>query len=184
MYRFLVALLYLSVTFSCVGRGGSASPSDVKIRVPYPMEAEGYPSHVHLKWNDNVGATYDVFRATESGKFVRCSEVTGNEFMDFSIGKSDNPREYIYRICQSGFPVDSASAFEVKVEVPAACDSALLDMVQKYTLKYFVDFAHPYTGLARERSNDLNGDIVTTGGTGFGLMAIISGVERGLISRQ
>ena len=104
--------------------------------------------------------------------------------MDFSIGRSEKPREYTYRICPSGFPVDSASAFEVKTEVPAASDSALLDMVQKYTLKYFVDFAHPYTGLARERSNDVNGDIVTTGGTGFGLMAIVAGVERGFISRQ
>ena len=39
--------------------------------------------------------------------------------MDFSIGKSDKSREYTYRVCPSGFPVDSASAFEVKAEVPA-----------------------------------------------------------------
>ena len=102
--------------------------------------------------------------------------------MDFSIGKSDRSREYTYRVCPAGFPVDSASAFEVKADVPAATDSALLDMVQKYTLRYFTDFAHPQTGLARERSNDRNGDIVTTGGTGFGLMALIAGVERGFIT--
>ena len=185
MNRFLVALLCLSVAVSCIGGGSQVSTSDnVKVRVPYPIEADGYPAHVHLKWNDNTGSAYDVFRATKSGRFVRCSEVTGNEFMDFSIGKSDDPRKYIYRICPSGFPVDSASAFEVKVEVPAACDSALLDMVQEYTLRYFVDFAHPHTGLSRERSNDINGDIVTTGGTGFGLMAIVAGVERGFVSRQ
>ena len=118
---------------------------------------------MHLKWNDNIGSAYDVFRAVKSGKFIKCAEVTGNEFMDFSIGRSEKPREYTYRICPSGFPVDSASAFEVKAEVPAASDSVLLDMVQKYTLKYFTDFAHPHTGLARERSNDINGDIVTTG---------------------
>jgi hypothetical protein len=80
--------------------------------------------------------------------------------------------------------VDSAAAFEVKVETPAATDSVLLDMVQKYTLRYFTDFAHPQTGLARERSNDINGDIVTTGGTGFGLMSLIVGAERGFISRD
>jgi hypothetical protein len=32
-------------------------------------------------------------------------------------------------------------------------DDALLDIVQKQTLRYFWDFAHPVSGLARERSN-------------------------------
>ena len=86
--------------------------------------------------------------ADKSGRFVECAKVSGNEYMDFSIGKSENPRSYTYRICPAGFPVDSASAFEVKADVPAATDSALLDMVQKYTLKYFADFAHPQTGLS------------------------------------
>ena len=152
--------------------------------MPWNISAEGYPAHVHLNWINNVGSTYDVYRANKSGKFVHCAQVNGNEYMDFSIGKSDQSREYTYRICPTGYPVDSASVFEVKAQVPAACDSVLLDMVQKYTLKYFVDFAHPQTGLARERSNDLNGDIVTTGGTGFGLMAIIAGVERGFVPRE
>ena len=87
--RFLVVLSFLAVAVSCVGGSSQMSLSDIKVRVPYPIEAEGYPAHVHLKWNDNVGSTYDVFRAEKSGKFVRCSEVTGNEYMDFSIGKSE-----------------------------------------------------------------------------------------------
>src|SRR5665647_1479836 len=60
-------------------------------------------------------------------------------------------------------------------------DSALLDLVQKQTIKYFWDFAHPVSGMARERSNesfDYGNEVVTTGGTGFGVMALIVGVER------
>ena len=151
MNRLFVALLCLSAAVSCVGGGSSVSSADVKVRVPYPIAAEGYPAHVHLTWNDNVGSTYEVFRAAESGKFAKCAEVTGSEYMDFSIGKSDNHREYTYRICPAGFPVDSASAFEVKAAVPAASDSVLLDMVQKYTLKYFSDFAHPDECIGRFR---------------------------------
>jgi hypothetical protein len=66
----------------------------------------------------------------------------------------------------------------------------LLDRVQRETLKYFVDFAHPISGMARERSdppqgdNTLTNDAVTTGGTGFGIMAIIAGIERGWIERD
>lgn len=71
-----------------------------------------------------------------------------------------------------------------KKELP---DSALLDLVQKQTFKYFWDFAHPVSGMSRERSNTTFGyghETVTTGGTGFGVMAVIVATERGWISRD
>ena len=79
MNRFYVALLGILAVVSCVGV--SRNP-DVcgKVRIPYPMVAEGYPAHVHLTWNDNIGSEYDIYRS-ESGKFIKCAEVTGNEFM-------------------------------------------------------------------------------------------------------
>lgn len=58
-------------------------------------------------------------------------------------------------------------------------DDDLLDVVEKATIGYFTDFADPSTGLAYERNNDLNGKIVTIGGSGFGMMAVIAGAERG-----
>jgi hypothetical protein len=66
-------------------------------------------------------------------------------------------------------------------------DTALLELVQKQTFRYFWDFAHPVSGLARERSNeafDYGAEVVTSGGTGFGVMSTIVAVERGWISRD
>jgi len=66
-------------------------------------------------------------------------------------------------------------------------DTALLDLVQRQTLRYFWDFAHPTSGLARERSNvafDYGLETVTSGGSGMGVMAIVAGVERGWIERR
>jgi hypothetical protein len=66
-------------------------------------------------------------------------------------------------------------------------DSALLDLVQKQTFKYFWDYAHPVSGLARERSNksfDYGDEVVTTGGSGFGVMAIVVATERKWITRD
>lgn len=57
----------------------------------------------------------------------------------------------------------------------------LLTKVQKQTFNYFWDFAHPGYGMIRERNS--SGETVTTGGTGFGIMAILVGIERGFISR-
>ena len=61
-------------------------------------------------------------------------------------------------------------------------DEKLLDLVQHQTFKYFYDFAHPVSGMALERNT--SGDIVTSGGSGFGVMALIVGMERGFITRQ
>ncbi|MET0638271.1 MAG: glucoamylase family protein [Chitinophagaceae bacterium] len=65
-------------------------------------------------------------------------------------------------------------------------DSALLDLVQKQTFRYFWDFAHPVSGMARERSNvtSYGPETVTTGGTGFGIMSLIVAVERKWVSRD
>jgi hypothetical protein len=66
-------------------------------------------------------------------------------------------------------------------------DSALLDLIQRQTFKYFWDFAHPVSGMARERSNTDAGyghETVTTGGTGFGVMGVIAATERKWIGRD
>ncbi len=61
-------------------------------------------------------------------------------------------------------------------------DEELLTLIQERTFKYFWDYAHPVSGLSLERLN--SGDIVTSGGSGFGIMAIPVGIERGFITRE
>jgi hypothetical protein len=61
-------------------------------------------------------------------------------------------------------------------------DAALLDAVQRQTLNFFWDGAHPASALARDRTGrtaDPDGDLVATGGSGFGLLALIVAAERG-----
>ncbi len=60
-------------------------------------------------------------------------------------------------------------------------DEELLTLVQQQTFKYFWDFAHPGSGMARERNT--SGNTVTTGGSGFGLMSLVVGIERGFVPR-
>lgn len=71
---------------------------------------------------------------------------------------------------------------------PPITDAELLDLTQKETFKYFWDFAETNSGAARERYHPENpgfdANTVATGGSGFGLMAIITGIERGFISRE
>jgi len=72
--------------------------------------------------------------------------------------------------------IDSAAKF------PLVQDSVLLDAVQAQTFKYFWDFGHPVSGLARERSNG-NNETITSGGSGFGIMCIPVAIHRNFITR-
>jgi len=66
-------------------------------------------------------------------------------------------------------------------------DTALMTLVQRQTFRYFWNFSHPVSRMARERSNPAYGygdEVVTTGGTGFGVMATIVAVERNWITRD
>lgn len=69
-------------------------------------------------------------------------------------------------------------------------DSALLDLVQQQTIKYFTEGAEPVSGMGRERfhvdnnypDNDKN--VVTSGGSGFGVLCLIVAMERKFITRE
>jgi hypothetical protein len=66
-------------------------------------------------------------------------------------------------------------------------DEEILDLAQKDALKYFWDYAETNSKLARERYHtdepSVDANIVTTGGSGFGLMTILVGIDRGFVPR-
>ncbi|MGV3545925.1 MAG: glucoamylase family protein [Pedobacter sp.] len=64
---------------------------------------------------------------------------------------------------------------------PRISDEELLTLVQKHTFRYFWNFGHPASGMARERNT--SGNTVTSGGSGFGVMALVTGIHRNFISR-
>lgn len=77
--------------------------------------------------------------------------------------------------------VSLTTALDSTDKFPIITDEELLTLVQRQTFKYFWDFAHPVSGLARERNT--SGDLVTSGGSGFGVMAILVAIDRGFITR-
>lgn len=92
--------------------------------------------------------------------------------------------------CKNSKDSDAEKGKEDSTKVEIS-DEALLDSVQYKTFQYFWDGAEPNSGLARERLHmdgkyigDNTPDIVTSGGSGFGIMAIVAGIERGYVTRE
>ena len=69
-------------------------------------------------------------------------------------------------------------------------DSAMLDYIQRTTLNYMWDGAEPTSGLARERIHldgvypENDADVVTIGGSGFGVAGLLVGIDRGFIGLE
>ncbi|HSZ34995.1 MAG TPA: glucoamylase family protein [Puia sp.] len=74
-----------------------------------------------------------------------------------------------------------STAIDSTDKFPQITDSALLTLVEQQTFKYFWDFGDPTSGMARERNSDAT--TVTTGGSGFGVMALLVGIQRNFITR-
>jgi hypothetical protein len=71
-------------------------------------------------------------------------------------------------------------------ELAALPDDALIDAVQRQTFRFFWDGAHPHSALARDRCTthaEPDDDLVVSGGSGFGIMAILVAIERGWVTR-
>lgn len=143
---------------------------------------------VIVSWNVAGDESYAIYRSEYGGEFKKIAdEVIGGRYED-DLSGVNRTMEFIYRVVLSWGDVNDKQVEDKQQTirfVPGLVGEKLMDEVQEMTLKYFTDFAHPLCGLARERSNipgDL--DVVTTGGTGFGIMAIIVGAERGFITRD
>jgi hypothetical protein len=86
----------------------------------------------------------------------------------------------------------SASGFSQSVSQKrdTLTNEQLITKIQQQTFKYFWDGAESHSGMARERINidriypQNDKDVVTSGGSGFGIMAILTGIHRGFISKK
>ena len=84
-----------------------------------------------------------------------------------------------------------AQKIETKQYLPLAdADTALFRTVQQQTFQYFWDGAEPNSGMGRERFHadniypDNDKHVVTSGGSGFGVMGLLVGIERGFVTRE
>jgi hypothetical protein len=84
-------------------------------------------------------------------------------------------------------PVSKVEGLRDAQALSALPDDELLEAVQRQTFRFFWEGAHPDCGLTRDRlpvGPPEREDLVVTGGSGFGVMALIVAVERGWVARE
>lgn len=172
-------------SLSCVWMLLSLQIASAQVAAPTDLVATGYDSHVELQWAPNAEPTvrkYGIYVSEDNGEnfqLLKKINSISTSYIHF-MGRQD--AEWQYKITAEDNQLnESAFSSTVAAQTIELSDEALLEMVQAYTFRYFWDFAHPVSGMARERNTT---STVTSGGSGFGLMAILVGIERGFISRD
>ncbi len=174
MYKFFFLLLL------CFSKWKFCSSSDSK-----KFRVYNYEKHFDLVWDENkepnlVG--YRIYKKSGDQFVYYRTTAKGQNF--YWEAFPANPETLYFKILAFDNNGNQSPLSDSVVAFPNfnMTDDDFLDMVQRATFRYFYHFAHPNCGLARERNT--SGDVVTIGGSGIGVMALIVGIERNFITRE
>ncbi|MFA6403929.1 MAG: glucoamylase family protein [Salinivirgaceae bacterium] len=149
----------------------------ITIQFSAPLNPSTYQNSISL--SGVTGLSYSLSDENKQLTTIVTSELTGFKKYTFNISNSLTSQD---GFTFSGFSNYFYTTADSTPKFSIISDDELLTLIQKQTFKFFWDYGHPVSGLARERTG--SGDVVTSGGSGFGLMAILVGLERGFITRQ
>jgi exo beta-1,2-glucooligosaccharide sophorohydrolase (non-reducing end) len=173
-----------------VSEGGSsfshgAQPASTSC-APQDLKAKAYERHIDLTWDpvpSEQVERYVIYRSLDGANYqpigIQPRAIT--RYADY-LGKP--PRTARYKVAASDAVYRQSKLSETATATTRVMtDDELLTMLQEECFRYYWESAHPDSGTSLE---NIPGDdrIVATGASGFGIMALVVGVDRGFITRE
>jgi hypothetical protein len=161
---------------------GKPSPS---LPTPRNVQATGYDRHVEVEWeaeSSSKVARFVIYRALDGKNFVPVGIQLPDihRYEDF-LGKSGVSAQYKVASADREYKLSHLSG-AASGTTRELTDDELLTMLQRACFRYYWEGADPNSGMTRE---NIPGDdrMVATGASGFGIAALMVGVDRGFITR-
>jgi hypothetical protein len=153
---------------------------------PSNLRATGYERHIDLEWDapaNSAAVRCVIFRSIDGKTFTPIGTQSAgiSRYTDF-LGKPGMTAQY--KIAASDWEYKHSDFSHVaSAATHEMSDDELLTMLQRACFRYYWEGADPHSGMARE---NIPGDdrIVATGASGFAVMALMVGVDRGFITRN
>lgn len=164
----------------------STSPmAQGRLPVPRSIAAKGYERHIDISWLSVDSAAlshYIIYRSIDGKEYepIGIQERGLHRFTDF-LGKPDLAAEYKVAAASADGKRSALSA-SAGAATRVMSDDELIGMLQEECFRYYWESAGPHSGMTRE---NIPGDdrIIATGASGFGIMALVVGMDRGFITR-
>ncbi|HKW18769.1 MAG TPA: glucoamylase family protein [Terriglobales bacterium] len=168
------------------GAGSGGVAESAEIPAPQDISAHAYERHVDISWTPVTSPElqhYIVYRSFNGQNFqpIGIQEPGINRFSDY-LGQPGRTLYYKVAWVDRKYRISPFSNV-VSTSTKPMTDDELLTMLQEACFRYYWEGAHPVSGTTLE---NIPGDdrIVATGASGFGIMALVVGVNRGFITRE
>jgi len=180
----IIDLVLLIVLSNCILK---AQTDSIPPQTPQGVQAFGYEKNIDVEWYDNADADLAGYKLYiwNGQKYNFYTNV--NKYRSFySLSMNLIGVSFYFKVsAYDSSGNESPLSDSVYAITHTMTDEEFLDMVQRSTFRYFWDWGDPTSGIARERWQPNEGDKTNTiGGGGFGVMAILVGIERGFINRE
>ncbi len=157
-----------------------STPTIIKFSFSAPLNTTTASKNISF-YSGNTFVQYNSSYSNNDSTLILQPQTSLNAFTGYTIVISGYLQSYTDSTLKNQIVVNFTTAMDTTDKFPQISDSALLDLVEQQTFKYFYDFGDPTSGMARERNSDAT--TVTTGGSGFGVMALLVGIQRNFITR-
>ncbi len=161
-------------------------PVTERLAAPAIKEIKAYERHIDISWKKQSSNGIKYFRIYRSFNGIQYQPIAirrpwMNRFSDF-LGET--ARKAYYKVTAVDYALNESSASQtVSAVTSPMTDDQLLDMVQEANFRYYWEGAEPNSGLAYENIPGRK-DMIATGASGFGLMAMVAGINRGFVTRE
>lgn len=151
----------------------------IKISLSSPVDKSTVAPNTTMVGNGVVIANNYSYANSDSTIIITPASALSN-ITNYTITVSTGLKSTGATPLNNQLTIKFVTALDTTDKFPQISDSALLTLVEQQTFKYFYDFGDPTSGMARERNSSTT---VTTGGSGFGVMALLVGIQRNFITR-
>ncbi len=176
----------LSFTVNGANNGSLVYPTNtttpvLRFSFSAPVQTNGLSSNLTFLSAANLAVPFSTSLQNNDSVLVvqPISALTG--FSKYTFSVSSGLQSAANATLTNPVSITLNTGLDTTNKFPTISDSALLTLVEQQTFNYFWSFGHPNCGMARERTT--SGDVVTTGGSGFGIMAMLAAVQRNFITR-
>ena len=139
------------------------------------LDAATVEANIYLL--DAGGAKVDASDVYDGAKRVTLKPSAGlNAYASYRLIVDSGLKSAAGEAILTGKVIRIRTGLDTSDKFPQISDEELLTKVQQQTFRYFWEGAEPTSGMARERTS--SGATVTTGGTGFGVMAMAVAAAR------
>lgn len=154
---------------------------------PQILETTGYERHVDVRWGkitDPAIRYIKVYRSTDGDRNfqpVSVAPVWMPGYADF-VGEVGMEASYRISFLDKNYR-ESEFSNVMSASTKPMTDEQYLDMIQESNFRYYWEGNEPTSGLALENIPGRT-SMIATGASGFGMMALIAGVDRKFITRS